>query len=134
MDVLADLLSVTRLRRDAHRPGGARATMGLEVNPIAESNMHVVQRGSCWLLTTARGTSPRPGRSCAGCRGRWCRRGKLDDFSYSLRRARPAGPFLRRFSGRELVNARQLRTQVASALAVLIPGGETSAKPVIGRL
>lgn len=52
MDVLADVLAVTRLGRTAIARAELVAPWGLEIDPIAEAHVHVVERGSCWLRTS----------------------------------------------------------------------------------
>ncbi len=52
MDVLADVLAVTRLGATVIAQAELVPPWGLEVDPIAEAHVHVVQRGSCWLRTT----------------------------------------------------------------------------------
>ena len=53
MDVLADVLAVTRLGATVIAQAELVPPWGLEVDPIAEAHVHVVQRGACWLRTTA---------------------------------------------------------------------------------
>ncbi|HSC85673.1 MAG TPA: AraC family transcriptional regulator [Polyangiaceae bacterium] len=52
MDVLADVLSVTRMGATVIAQAELVPPWGLEIDPIAEAHVHVVQRGSCWLRTT----------------------------------------------------------------------------------
>src|SRR5688500_7803941 len=52
MDVLADVLSVTRLGATVIAQAELVPPWGLEIDPIAEAHVHVVQRGRCWLRTT----------------------------------------------------------------------------------
>jgi len=52
MDVLSDVLSVTRMGATVIAQAELVPPWGLEVDPIAEAHVHVVQRGSCWLRTT----------------------------------------------------------------------------------
>ena len=52
MDVLADVLSVTRMGSTVIAQAELVPPWGLEVDPIAEAHVHVVQRGRCWLRTT----------------------------------------------------------------------------------
>jgi AraC-like DNA-binding protein len=51
-DVLADVLAVARLGATAIAQAELVPPWGLEIDPIAEAHVHVVQRGSCWLRTT----------------------------------------------------------------------------------
>jgi AraC-like DNA-binding protein len=53
MDVLADVLSVTRMGTTVVAQAELVPPWGLEIDPIAEAHVHVVQRGSCWLRTTS---------------------------------------------------------------------------------
>jgi AraC-like DNA-binding protein len=53
MDVLADVLAVTRLGATVIAQAELVPPWGLEIDPIAEAHVHVVQRGACWLRTTA---------------------------------------------------------------------------------
>lgn len=52
MDVLADLLSVTRLGTTVIAQAELVPPWALEVDPKAEVHLHVVQRGNCWLRIT----------------------------------------------------------------------------------
>lgn len=52
MDVLADVLSVTRLGATVIAQAELVPPWGLEIDPMAEAAVHLVQRGSCWLRTT----------------------------------------------------------------------------------
>lgn len=52
MDVLADVLAVTRMGATVIAQAELVPPWGLEVDPIAEAHVHVVQRGSCWLRTS----------------------------------------------------------------------------------
>jgi AraC-like DNA-binding protein len=52
VDVLADVLSVTRLGATVIAQAELVAPWGLEIDPLAEAHVHVVQRGSCWLRTS----------------------------------------------------------------------------------
>jgi AraC-like DNA-binding protein len=51
MDVLADVLSVTRLGATVIAQAELVPPWGLEIDPLAEAAVHVVQRGRCWLRT-----------------------------------------------------------------------------------
>lgn len=51
-DVLADVLSVTRLGATVISQAELVPPWGLEIDPMAEVAVHVVQRGTCWLTTT----------------------------------------------------------------------------------
>lgn len=51
MDVLADVLSITRAGATVLAQAELLPPWGLEIDPIAEAHVHVVQRGSCWLRT-----------------------------------------------------------------------------------
>src|SRR5947209_18998902 len=51
MDVLADVLAVTRMGATVIAQAELVPPWGLEVDPIAEAHVHVVQRGTCWLRT-----------------------------------------------------------------------------------
>jgi len=51
MDVLADVLSITRLGRAVIAQAELVPPWGLEIDPMAEAHVHVVVRGSCWLRT-----------------------------------------------------------------------------------
>jgi AraC-like DNA-binding protein len=53
MDVLADVLAVTRMGATVIAQAELVPPWGLEVDPIAEAHVHVVQRGACWLRTAA---------------------------------------------------------------------------------
>jgi AraC-like DNA-binding protein len=53
MDVLADVLSMTRVGAAVVAQAELVPPWGLEIDPIAEAHVHVVLRGSCWLHTTA---------------------------------------------------------------------------------
>lgn len=53
MDVLADVLSVTRMGSTVVAQAELVPPWGLEIDPVAEAHVHVVQRGTCWLRTTA---------------------------------------------------------------------------------
>jgi len=53
MDVLADVLSITRLGATLVAQAELLPPWGLQIDPIAEAHVHVVLRGSCWLRTTA---------------------------------------------------------------------------------
>jgi AraC-like DNA-binding protein len=61
MDVLADVLSVTRLGAIVLAQAELVPPWGLEIDPIAEAHLHVVQRGSCWLRTSQRAKHVRLG-------------------------------------------------------------------------
>jgi AraC-like DNA-binding protein len=50
-DVLADVLSVTRLGETVVTNAELVPPWGLEIDPTAEVAVHVVQRGRCWLRT-----------------------------------------------------------------------------------
>jgi AraC-like DNA-binding protein len=52
MDVLADVLSVTRLGATVMAQAELVPPWGLEIDPMAEAAVHIVQRGNCWLRTT----------------------------------------------------------------------------------
>lgn len=52
MDVLADVLSVTRMGATVVAQAELVPPWGLEVDPIAQAHVHVVQRGTCWLRTS----------------------------------------------------------------------------------
>lgn len=52
MDVLADVLSVTRLGATVIAQAELVPPWGIEVDPIADAHVHVVQRGTCWLRTS----------------------------------------------------------------------------------
>lgn len=56
MDVLADVLSVTRLGTTVVAQAELVSPWGLEIDPIAEAHVHVVLRGSCYLRTTGDGS------------------------------------------------------------------------------
>jgi AraC-like DNA-binding protein len=58
MDVLADVLSVTRMGATVVAQAELVPPWGLEVDPIAEAHVHVVQRGTCWLRTSVDGKRP----------------------------------------------------------------------------
>jgi AraC-like DNA-binding protein len=49
MDVLSDVLSVTRMGSTVVARAELVPPWGLEIDPIAEAHVHVVQRGVCWL-------------------------------------------------------------------------------------
>jgi AraC-like DNA-binding protein len=53
MDVLADVLSVTRMGGAVIAQAELVPPWGLDIDPIAEAHVHVVQRGTCWLRTSA---------------------------------------------------------------------------------
>lgn len=53
MDVLAEVLSITRVGATVVAQAELVPPWGLEIDPAAEVHIHVVQRGSCWLRTTA---------------------------------------------------------------------------------
>jgi AraC-like DNA-binding protein len=53
MDVLADVLSVTRMGTTVVAQAELLPPWGLEIDPVAEAHVHVVQRGSCWLRTSS---------------------------------------------------------------------------------
>src|SRR6185503_508260 len=48
---LTDVLTVTRLGATVVAQAELVAPWGLEIDPIAEAHVHVVQRGTCWLRT-----------------------------------------------------------------------------------
>ena len=52
MDVLADVLAVTRMGATVIAQAELVPPWGLAIDPIAEAHVHVVQRGRCWLRTT----------------------------------------------------------------------------------
>ncbi len=52
VDVLADVLSVTRVGATVIAQAELVAPWGLEVDPVAEAHVHVVFRGVCWLRTS----------------------------------------------------------------------------------
>ncbi len=54
MDVLADVLSVTRLGASVIAHAELVPPWGLEVDPMAEAAVHVVLRGACWLRIAGR--------------------------------------------------------------------------------
>jgi AraC-like DNA-binding protein len=54
MDILADVLSVTRMGTTVVAQAELVPPWGLEIDPVAEAHVHVVQRGSGWLLTTGK--------------------------------------------------------------------------------
>lgn len=49
MDVLSDVLSVTRMGSAVVAQAELVPPWGLEIDPIAEAHIHLVQRGVCWL-------------------------------------------------------------------------------------
>ena len=49
MDVLADVLAVTRMGATVIAQAELVPPWGLEIDPIAEAHVHVVRRGACWL-------------------------------------------------------------------------------------
>jgi AraC-like DNA-binding protein len=49
MDVLADVLAVTRLGATVIAQAELVPPWGLEIDPLAEAAVHLVQRGHCWL-------------------------------------------------------------------------------------
>ncbi len=49
MDVLSDVLSVTRIGSTVVAQAELVPPWGLEIDPVAEAHIHVVQRGVCWL-------------------------------------------------------------------------------------
>jgi len=51
MDVLSDVLRVTRLGATVIAQAELVPPWGLEIDPMLEAAVHVVQRGSCWLRT-----------------------------------------------------------------------------------
>jgi AraC-like DNA-binding protein len=51
MDVLADVLSITRTGATVVAQAELVPPWALEIDPIAEAHVHVVVRGSCWLRT-----------------------------------------------------------------------------------
>jgi Cupin len=51
MDVLADVLSVTRMGATVVAQAELVPPWGLEIDPAA-AHVHVVQRGACWLRTS----------------------------------------------------------------------------------
>jgi AraC-like DNA-binding protein len=51
LDILADVLSITRLGTTVVAQAELVPPWGLEIDPLAEVAIHVVQRGSCWLRT-----------------------------------------------------------------------------------
>lgn len=53
MDVLSDVLSVTRLGSTVVALAELVPPWGLDIDPVAEAHVHVVQRGECWLRTAA---------------------------------------------------------------------------------
>jgi AraC-like DNA-binding protein len=52
MDVLADVLSVTRLGAVVVAQAELVPPWGLEIDPAAEAHVHVVSRGTCWMRLT----------------------------------------------------------------------------------
>jgi AraC-like DNA-binding protein len=63
MDVLADVLAVSRVGATVVAQAELVPPWGLAIDPIAQAHVHVVQRGACWLRTSA---DPRPLRLVAG--------------------------------------------------------------------
>ncbi len=53
MDVLSDVLSVTRMGATVIAQAELVPPWALEIDPIAQAHVHVVQRGSCWLRIAA---------------------------------------------------------------------------------
>jgi AraC-like DNA-binding protein len=53
MDVLSDVLAVTRMGATVIAQAELVPPWGLEVDPVAEAHVHVVQRGVCWLRTSS---------------------------------------------------------------------------------
>ena len=53
MDVLSDVLAVTRMGATVIAQAELVPHWGLEVDPVAEAHVHVVQRGVCWLRTSS---------------------------------------------------------------------------------
>jgi len=51
MDLLADVLSITRTGATLIAQAELVPPWGLEIDPVAEAHIHVVVRGSCWLRT-----------------------------------------------------------------------------------
>lgn len=51
MDVLADVLSAVRVGTTVVAQAELVPPWGLEIDPVAQAHVHVVQRGSCWLRT-----------------------------------------------------------------------------------
>jgi AraC-like DNA-binding protein len=49
MDVLSDVLSVTRMGSAVVAQAELVPPWGLEIDPVAEAHIHLVQRGVCWL-------------------------------------------------------------------------------------
>jgi AraC-like DNA-binding protein len=49
MDVLAEVLSATRVGTTVVAQAELVPPWGLEIDPVAEAHVHVVQRGACWL-------------------------------------------------------------------------------------
>jgi AraC-like DNA-binding protein len=52
LDILADVLSITRLGATVVAEAELVPPWGLEIDPTAEVAVHAVQRGTCWLRTT----------------------------------------------------------------------------------
>lgn len=52
MDVLADVLAVTRMGSTVVAQAELVPPWGLEIDPMAEAHVHVVQRGTCFLRTS----------------------------------------------------------------------------------
>lgn len=52
MDLLSDVLTVTRMGSAVVAQAELLPPWGIEVDPIAEAHIHVVLRGSCWLRTS----------------------------------------------------------------------------------
>jgi AraC-like DNA-binding protein len=52
MDVLADVLAITRMGATVVAQAELVPPWGLEIDPVAEAHVHVVQRGACWLCTS----------------------------------------------------------------------------------
>jgi AraC-like DNA-binding protein len=53
VDVLADVLAVTRLGATVLAQAELVPPWGLEIDPLTEAAVHIVQRGTCWLRTKA---------------------------------------------------------------------------------
>ena len=52
MDLLSDVLAVTRIGSVSIAQAELLSPWGLEVDPIAEAHIHIVQEGHCWLKTS----------------------------------------------------------------------------------
>jgi len=52
MDVLADVLSITRVGATRVAQAELLAPWGLEIDPLPAAHVHIVLRGSCWLRSS----------------------------------------------------------------------------------